>query len=100
MKEGKRVQTPCWTAPPGPLNLFNPHPVVEPDKGAFINYDLGGVGKLEGGVIIFWGIPIGGVTFLGIPIGGHYFLGYHFFRVLPWGGHLFLRYCRMGGQFF
>ncbi len=37
-------------------------------KGPFINYDLGGVGKLEGGHN-FLGIPVGVVTFLGIPEG-------------------------------
>ena len=34
--------------------------------------------QIRGGVIIFWGIPIGGHFFLGIPIGGSLFLGYWF----------------------
>ncbi len=29
-------------------------------KGPFINYGLGGVGKLEGGNQTFWGIRMGG----------------------------------------
>ncbi len=40
------------------------------NKGPFINYDLGGR-QTRGGVIIFWGIPVGGSLFLGI----HFFKG-------------------------
>ena len=39
-----------------------PAPVSPLSKGPFIDYDLGGVCKLEG-VIILWGIPVEGSLF-------------------------------------
>ena len=52
------------------MRLIQTSPIA---KGAFINYDLGGGRQIRGGVIIFWGIPIGGSLFLGIPVGGSFF---------------------------
>ncbi len=42
---------------------------ISENKGVFINYDLGEVGKLEGGHN-FMGYSYRGITFLCIPVGG------------------------------
>ncbi len=44
------------------LRLRAQYYTLESGKGAFINYGLGGVGKLEGGNRTFWGIRMGGGT--------------------------------------